>query len=144
MNTSWTLLFCIYTNVCTVSMCSCFRNCSEIYRHLLKNKCGYKTWNTKDIIDVKVQMWLKNEKYVGLSLNTSWVLVICTYTHVCTILKDIGIKKEKEICVQNKESTSCHRCERTNMTAKCEMFMNFDEKLIGICQTKYDCQTRNS
>ena len=44
--------------------------------------------------------------------------------HVCTISKDIGKNKEKEICLPNKESISSHRCERTNMVAKCEMFMN--------------------
>ena len=39
---------------------------------------------------------------------------------VCTISKDIGRNKEKEICLPNKESISGHTYERTNMAAKCE------------------------
>ena len=45
-------------------------------------------------------------------------------TNVCTIWKDIGRNKEKEICLPNKESIRGHRCERTIMVAKCEIFMN--------------------
>ena len=44
---------------------------------------------------MKEQMWLTNVKYLWLSLNTSWVLVFCVDTHVCTISKVIGINKEK-------------------------------------------------
>ena len=38
--------------------------------------------------------------------------------------KDVGINKEKEICLLSKESIIGHRYEGTNITAKCEMFMN--------------------
>ena len=37
--------------------------------------------------------------------------------------KDISINKESEICLSKKESISGHRCERTNMATKCEMFV---------------------
>ena len=33
-----------------------------------------------------------------------------------------------------KESISGHRCERTNMAEKCEMFMNCSKNFIGICK----------
>ena len=38
---------------------------------------------------------------------------------MCTISKDSGINKEKEICMQNKEFKDGQRCERTKMAAKC-------------------------
>ena len=50
---------------------------------------------------------------------------------VYTISKYISIIKEKEICVENKESISGHRCERTGMSAKCEIFMNCSKTFIG-------------
>ena len=43
---------------------------------------------------------------------------------MCIISEDIGMIKEKEICLPNKESISGHRCERTTMVSKCETFMN--------------------
>ena len=43
---------------------------------------------------------------------------------VCAILKHIGNNKEKEICLPNKEALIGHRCEGTNMVAKCEIGMN--------------------
>ena len=55
-------------------------------------------------------------------------------THLCTISKAIVVNKEKEICLQNKECISGHICERTNMDAKCEMFMHCNKNFIGICQ----------
>ena len=52
------------------------------------------------------------------------------YTYVKTISKDIGINKEKEICPPSKESISDHKCERTDMVAKCEMLMNNSRNFI--------------
>ena len=53
---------------------------------------------------------------------------------MCTIPKDFGINEEEETCLSKKESVSVHRCERTNMDAKCKMFMNCSKNLIGICK----------
>ena len=61
------------------------------------------------IIDMKVQIWLPNVKYVALSRNTSWTLVICRENHVFTILKVNGINKAKQICLHNKENINGHR-----------------------------------
>ena len=46
------------------------------------------------------------------------------YVYTCTISKDNGLDKEKQICLSNRESLSGHRCERRKMAAKCEMFMS--------------------
>ena len=43
---------------------------------------------------------------------------------MCTISKPIGINKEKEICLPNKEYICDHRCERANMAAECKIHMN--------------------
>ena len=51
------------------------------------------------------------------------------------ISKDIGIDKEKEICVPNKEPISGHRCERTNKAAK---YMPKKE-----CLRDHRCESRN-
>ena len=61
-------------------------------------------------------------------------LTLNGHQHMCTISEDVGINKEKEICLPNKESISCHRCERTTMDAKCEMYMNCRKNFIGICK----------
>ena len=63
---------------------------------------------------------------------------------MCTISKDIGINKENEICLPNKESISGHRCKHTNMDAKCEIFITCSKNYIGIGKNKYDCQARNT
>ena len=42
-------------------------------------------------------------------------------THLCTVSKDIGINKEKEVYLPNKELINGHRCERTTMTVKCKI-----------------------
>ena len=34
----------------------------------MKNKYDYQTWNTKGIMDMKEQIWLKNLKYLRLSI----------------------------------------------------------------------------
>ena len=39
---------------------------------------------------------------------------------------------------------SVHRCEATNMAAKCKIFVPVILHLIGICKNKYDWQTRNA
>ena len=54
---------------------------------------------------------------------------------MCTISKDIGINKEKEMFLPNKESISGHRCERKNVEVKCEMFVNCSINVLGICIT---------
>ena len=56
------------------------------------------------------------------AVNTSYGLVFCICTHVCTISEDIVINKGKEICVPSMESISGQRCERRNMVARCEFF----------------------
>ena len=53
---------------------------------------------------------------------------------MCTFSIDIGMNKEKEICLPKKESVSVYRCERTSIASKCEMFMNFSQNIMGICQ----------
>ena len=61
---------------------------------------------------------------------------------MCTMSKDVGIKDRNAICSPSKESIIGHRYERTNMVAKCEMFMNCNKTFIGICKKQNDCQTR--
>ena len=55
-------------------------------------------------MNVKQHIWLTNVKYLWLSLNTSCILIFCIDTHVCTVIKVIGINKEKEICLLNIQS----------------------------------------
>ena len=74
---------------------------------------------------------------------TSFLYIFCIYTIVYTTSKDIGINKEKEICLPYRESISGHRCERTAMAAKCEMLMNCIKNFIVFIGNKYNCQTRN-
>ena len=38
---------------------------------------------------------LTSVKYLRLSLKSSWALVFCIDTHVCTISKVVGLNKEK-------------------------------------------------
>ena len=77
-------------------------------------------------------------------LNTSLALVLCSYTTVCTISKDIGINKEKEIILPNNQYISGHRCERTTMVAKCEMFMNCSKDSQAFAGNKCNDQKRNT
>ena len=77
---------------------------------------------------MKEQLLLTNVKYLRLStehLMHISILYIC----MCTILKNIGINKEKEMCLPNKESISGHKYERTNMATKCEMFCELQGNL---------------
>ena len=69
------------------------------------------------------------------AVNTSMTLVFSIDTHLHTISKVIGIKKELKMCLQNKESLSGYRCERANMVAKCKN-MNYSKNIIGICKKK--------
>ena len=55
---------------------------------------------------------------------------------MCTILKDIGISKEKGMYLPSKESISGHRCERINRDIKYKMFMNCNKNIIGIYKKK--------
>ena len=55
---------------------------------------------------------------------------------MCTISKDIGLIKEKELYLPNKEFISDHRGKRKKMAAKYEMFMNSSENCIGIYKKK--------
>ena len=57
----------------------------------------------------------------GCQVIISWTLVFYIYTQICTISKDIGINKEKELCLPNKEAISSYGCERTNMASKYEL-----------------------
>ena len=41
-------------------------------------------------------------EYLWLSPNSSWALVFCIDTNVCTISKVIDINKEQEICLPNR------------------------------------------
>ena len=40
--------------------------------------------------------------------------------HMCTVSKDIGINKEKEMSVQQRTKNG-HICEQTTMVAKCKV-----------------------
>ena len=66
----------------------------EIFIHIYKNKNDWWKKNSEVVIHMKKQVWLRNVKYLRLSLNTSWALVFCIDTHVCTISKFIGRYKE--------------------------------------------------
>ena len=64
-----------------------------------------------------------------LSLNTSWPLVFCIDTHVCTISKVIGINEEKEISLPNREYISGHIRERINVVVRCIVHMHITAQL---------------
>ena len=87
---------------------------------------NWQTWNAKRIIDVKKQILLTNAKCFSFQLYTSWALLFCK------TLKDFGINKEKEIFLPNKECIRGHICERTNMAATYEIFMDYSKNNIGI------------
>ena len=52
---------------------------------------------------MKEEIWLTHATYLWLSLNTSWALVFCIDTHLCTVFKFTGTNKGKEICLPNME-----------------------------------------
>ena len=51
---------------------------------------------------MKEQIWFTNVKYLRLLAEHFMGISICMYTHVCTISKDIGMNKEREICLPNR------------------------------------------
>ena len=53
---------------------------------------------------------------------------------MCTISKNIGVKKE--ISLPDKESKSGYKCERANMAARCELFVNCSKNFTDICKIK--------
>ena len=73
-----------------VTKCGMIMNCSKNFM----GNC--KTWNTKGIIDVKVQIWLTNVKYLSV------ILTLHGHIHVFTISKDIGINREKKDTYQTR------------------------------------------
>ena len=82
---------------------------------------------------MKDQIWLTNVKYLRCQPELFMGFSIL-YRYTCdTISKDTGINKEKETCQPSKESIMGHRCERTNMGAKCEIFINCSKNVKGIC-----------
>ena len=58
------------------------------------------------------------------------------YMTMCTISKDIGINKEKWICLSKKEHISGDGSERTNMVTKCEIFMSYSKICMDVCKRK--------
>ena len=50
---------------------------------------------------------------------------------MCSIAKDIGISKRKEICLPSKGSLRDHRAERTNKAYKCKIFEAVNSTLHG-------------
>ena len=62
------------------------------------------------------------------------------YINVCTIPKDIGVSKERELWLPNKEPVSGQRCERTTMASKCEIFINCSKNFIGIFKTNMNAK----
>ena len=72
-----------------------FMNYSKNTIGICKNKYYWHTRYTLGITDVEEKIWLTNTKYLWLSLNTSWALVFCIDINICTISREIGVKKEK-------------------------------------------------
>ena len=66
---------------------------------------------------MKEQICLPNKNNFECQL-TLYSHECCAQIHICIISKVIGINKEKDICLPNKEYISCHRYEKTNMADK--------------------------
>ena len=50
---------------------------------------------------------------------------MCVGTHIYTVSNLTGINEEKkQLYLPNKEHLSNHKCIRTNLHAKCEIFVN--------------------
>ena len=60
---------------------------------------------------------------------------------MCTISKDIGMNKEKGICLPNKESIRDHRFGGTNMAYQCGIFKVVSLKHCGHYTRVYSCQS---
>ena len=83
-------------------------------------------------------MWITNVKYIRLSTEHFMGISIFIHTHVHTISKDIGINKEKETCLPNKEFIRI-------LNVKEEIWLpNVKGLLIAVkvpsYLQKYDCQ----
>ena len=61
---------------------------------------------------------------------------IFIYTHVYTISKDIGINKKKKY--------DCQTRNPIYMAAKCEMFINWSENVLGNCKKKKRKKEKNN
>ena len=64
------------------------------------------------------------------------------YRYTFVQLQPFGIH-ENQICLPNEEYLNDHRCERTDMVAKCRIFVAVSKYLKFVCNNKYDCQRRN-
>ena len=53
------------------------------------------------------QIWFTSVKYLWLSLNTSWILLFCIDTCVCTITNVTGINVEKR---NTSAKQGMHKC----------------------------------
>ena len=84
------------------------------------------------IIDVKEQVWPINVNIRGHELTLHWISIYYIYTGLQ--FQKILAKIRKKMCLSNKDYVSGHRCERTNMAAKCGIFMNCYKTFIGIIQ----------
>ena len=105
--------------------CEIFMNCSNNFIGICKKLKQLWLPNMECLKNQRCEGTNMASKNIwGCQFNTSWTLVFCLYKHVCTISKGIGINKEEEICLPNKESIIVHSCEITTMGIKCEMFMN--------------------
>ena len=52
------------------------------------------------------------------------------YVHNCVYnFKRYWQIKENEMCLPHLEAISGHKCQRTNIAAKCEIFMNYSKDL---------------
>ena len=58
-----------------------------------------------------------------IATNISYAVALLVDKHVCTISKDTDIREKKKINFQKKEYKSDHRCEGTNVIAKCKIIM---------------------
>ena len=91
----------------------------------MKNKCYCQVWNI-------------------CNCHLPFIGILYWYIFVHTFKSFWHNEIKEEICLWNKEYISNHRCESTNIIAKCEVFVNVSWNLIGICENKYWCQTGNT
>ena len=75
---------------------------------------------------------------ISLSLTTlHWAMCI----DMCTIAKIIVIYQRKQICQANKGCIGDHGHDSANMAAHVQ-YLIIIQYFMGICNKKYDCQTR--
>ena len=65
---------------------------------------------------MKEQIWFTNIKYLWLNEHFTGISILHRYMCI-QVSKIIGINKEREICLPNKENIGDHRLERINMVA---------------------------